>query len=775
MRSAIRLAAASFILLGPCGSGAAVLGTSLADYIHSLSTAGFAVIYSDDLVRADLLVTVEPETESPEQALRAVLRPHGMLLVPGPGGNWLVVADPEAAAIAKAMQATALTSGDKELLPEIIVNSSMYSIRYQQPGSHTFLDRDYAEELPDIGEEVLRATDRLPGVASGGVSTRNHVRGGDNNETLILLDGLRLYEPFHLKDFHAIATTVNQSVIDGIDYYTAGYQAHYGDRMSGVVDMSLREPPDGRETELGISLFNTSALSSGRFLADDRADWLVAGRRSNLSNVNRAMKRDYGEPEFSDALAHLGWQWTERAYVAANFLYSQDRISIAQADDTEAANANYRNNVVWLKLAFDWSDRTSVTTILSATDIGNSRDGNVDVADTVAGNVKDSRNFSTYGLQQDWLINASDTWTFRAGWNASFLHAAYNYASALTIYSPFDQLFDNQPFTARDFRVRPSGEQYAAFAEMRWKANDKLFFDFGVRVDKQTYNIADSDEQESPRLNVLYKLGDRTELRAGIGRFFQAQEINEMRIQDGVTEFFKPQHADHLVASLLHSFPKSVDLRVEFYRKNYHDLGPRFENAFNTLVLLPELQIDRMRIDPRGALVRGAEVTFSGGVDEDVRWWVGYTWSEALDRIDGSKRYRSWDQTHALKAGVIAGWRSWNFSVAGNWHTGWPKTELLLTEQMNPDGSISWVADTSEINGLRYDSFQSLDVRASRLFQLPKSELTAFIEISNVLNKVNACCNAYSMQLADDGSARLRAEEEHWLPLLPSFGVVWRF
>ena len=749
------------------------VGMPLADYIKSLGAAGLPVIFSDDLVTDELRVTQEPAAAAPDEALRAVLRPHGLLLVAGPNDNWLVVADPEALTVTPA--ASQAPADESEILPEIIVNSSVYSIRYQQAGSHTFLDRDFVSDLPDVGEEALRAIDRLPGVANGGVSTRSHVRGGAKNEQLILLDGLRLYEPYHLKDFQAFQSIINESAIDGIDFYTAGYQARYGDRMSGVIDIGLRPPPEMTETELGISIFNTSALSTGRFLAD-RGDWLVSGRRSNLASVNRALKKDYGEPDFEDVLAHVGWQWTERSYVAANFLFSRDRISIAQADGSETAIAAYRNNVGWLKMDFDWSDAVSVTTIASATDIANSRDGQVDIADTVAGTVADSRSFSTIGLKQDWQIIISDRWILRTGIDITVLHAAYNYASTLSIFPPFEQLFDNQPLLVRSQRVRPKGEQYASYVEGRFKVRDNIFIDMGLRLDRQTYSVAKSDEQSSPRLNVLYRLSDQTELRAGVGRFYQAQEINELQVNDGLVDFFAPQHANHFVASLLHSFPAAVDLRIEFYQKNYFDLSPRFENVFNTLVLLPELQIDRLRIDADRSLVRGAEISVSGGGDEDkLRWWLGYSWSRAEDTVGSRDVRRSWDQTHAVKFGVISDWGRWTLGAAGSWHSGWPKTNLRLEPTMNPDGSAGWLASTTPHNSLHYDSFQSLDVRASRVFELPRSELTAFIEVSNLLNRENGCCTAYSMRMADNGSSSLKKENDHWLPLVPSIGVLWRF
>lgn len=740
------------------------LGKPLAEYIAHIAASGVRVIYSDDLVTADLIIQQEPGDSDPIAALRTAAGMHGLRLVRGPGGNWLIVADPDASAVQK----SAVTQAPRlipDTLPEIIVSSSVYSIGYQQPGSHTFLDQDFASDLPDVGEEALRSIDRLPGVASGGISTRSHIRGGSSNEQLILLDGLRLYEPYHLKDFHSLASIVSQNAIDGIDFYSAGYQARYGDRMSGVVDIKLRPKPDETQTELGLSLLNTSAMSAGRFFADKSGDWLVTARRSNLDIISRAVKKGYGEPQFEDVLAHVGWQWNERTYVAANFLYSRDRIAISQADKTESAIARYRNNVGWLKVDFDWSDAISVSTIVSATDIENSRDGEVDVANTVAGTVVDSRDFSFLGIKQDWQLRLNDRWLLRTGLSFNVQDAEYDYESELTISSPFDQILDNRPFLQRNISERPEGEQYAAYAEARWKIRENFIVDLGLRFDRQTYSAAKSNEQRSPRLNLLYKIGERTELRAGFGRFYQAQEINELQINDGLTAFFPPQYADHLVASLAHSFRNAVDLRLELYQKSYNDLIPRFENVFNPLVMLPELQIDRARIDPKRAVVQGAEITVSGDLADDAsHWWFGYTWSEAHDSIGGDEIQRSWDQTHSVKLGALTEWRRWTLSAAGNWNSGWPKTELIFAPP-----------STTPRNKLNLSSFFSLDIRASRDFQLRRSELTAFFEVSNILNRENTCCTEYSMTLNDDGSTTLLSEKENWLPLVPSIGVVWRF
>src|SRR6056297_2584511 len=125
-------------------------------------------------------------------------------------------------------------------LPDLVVTSSLHRLVYESPGSHTFLDRERLLDLPNLADDPLRAGERLPGVAGGGLSARAHVRGGEENETLVLFDGLRLYEPFHLKDFHNAVSMLDMQAVGGIDYYSGGFPARYGDRMSAVMDIRIR-------------------------------------------------------------------------------------------------------------------------------------------------------------------------------------------------------------------------------------------------------------------------------------------------------------------------------------------------------------------------------------------------------------------------------------------------------------------------------------------------------------------------------------------------------
>ena len=45
-------------------------------------------------------------------------------------------------------------------------------------------------------------------MAGADISARASIRGGEPEETLVRFDGLRLYNPFHLKDFQSVFSSV---------------------------------------------------------------------------------------------------------------------------------------------------------------------------------------------------------------------------------------------------------------------------------------------------------------------------------------------------------------------------------------------------------------------------------------------------------------------------------------------------------------------------------------------------------------------------------------
>jgi len=729
-------------------------GRPLSELLSDLNGQGYQIIFSSDVVTNDLLIEGEPDLTDPLAGLRDTLAAHGLMLDKGPATAWVVRKNGAAAAVAPVV-----VPPEPPELPEIVVTSSLHRLEYRQTGTQTYLDRELATRIPAAAEEAVRITNRLPSTASGGISSRNHIRGGEPNEVLFLLDGLRLYEPFHLKDFQSVATIVNSSAIDGIDFYSGAYPARYGDRMSGVMNISLREPQKPIETELSLSFFNASVLSLGTFGGGDRGDWLIAGRRGNLDLIADVIDPEVGSPEYQDYLIHAGWDFGSRAEISANVLTSIDSISLNDPDRGEFAVANYDNRVFWLKWRADWNERWRSETIVSYSRISNHRSGSLDLPQIVSGSLDDARDFDAIGIKQDWTYVASRKWMLTFGVDGKRQEADYRFDSTKSVTAPFDAILDNVPVEIRSITALPEGSQYSGYLEARWQLLSNLVVDAGLRWDYQSYTTAEDDTQSSPRLSVLYQLGEHTDIRLGWGQYSQAQEINELQVSDGIDAFFPAQRAEHVVANLKHRWRNDINVDVSYYRKSFRTVRPRFENAFNSLTLLPELQFDRYRIDPVSAVATGAELMLSrGDGGENLFWWIGYAWSEVRDKTPSGYTARSWDQTHTGKAGLSWRWGRWDLSAAGEVHTGWPKT----------------VMPADELNALRYSVFHTLDVRVSRKFDVRRGDLTAFLEVSNLYNRKNPCCTEYSVVTTPAGSELLE-DEAYWLPLVPSLGIVWRF
>src|SRR5690606_10194663 len=217
-------------------------------------------------------------------------------LRPGPRGSWLVARVEKPPAAPGPPPAQTPFTPSPPPIENVIVTASRYAFARSTAPSTQRLDRAQLENLPSLGDDAIRATHDLPGVSTSGLSARFNVRGGASDETLFLLDGVRLYDPFHLKDFQSLFSSISPRILDSVEMRTGGYPVEFGDRMSAVVEMQTLRPIEARHHELSVSLLSSSFLSSGRF-DDDRGAWLASIRRGHLDFLSEAADSDIGQPQ----------------------------------------------------------------------------------------------------------------------------------------------------------------------------------------------------------------------------------------------------------------------------------------------------------------------------------------------------------------------------------------------------------------------------------------------------------------------------------------------
>lgn len=660
-------------------------------------------------------------------------------------------------------------------LEELVVGASRYDIVGDLLHSNVSFSRADVEQLSDLGADPVRAVHRLPGTTSGGISAKAHVRGGHDDEMIYVLDGLPLTDPFHARDFQSIFSTIDHRAISSIQVYSGGFPARYGDSLSGVMLIEPRAVDAGLHREIGVSTLSASALTSGTF-GGGNGEWLASVRRTTLDLL---VDPERARPRFGSVYGRLGIQVGERNTLSLNGLVAEDDILLVEEDDPgrqEKSHSETENGHFWVKLETQWSEAIRSETLLSSVRFTNARHGSRNDPTELVGYVDDVRALDVYGLRQDWTWLPTERHLVNWGVEVRRLSADYRYASSVDLFGFLASYEGAVPSVQRSVAINPKSSNYSLHFSDRVSFGSSLAAEFGLRWDKQTNLPTENlENQISPRLSVLYRIGGNTDLRASWGHFFQSQGLLQLQVEDGVEEFFPAQESRHFIVSLEHRLRNDLVFRLEAYEKAMSNLRPRYENLFDPFALMPELQPYRTRISPASARATGVELLVSNDAAQPLSWWASYALASAKDVESGREIPRSWDQRHALAGGIAWTGGKWTLSAAANYRTGWPITGLSLVPANGPHGEPGVVAVPGERNALRLDSYSRLDFRAERIFDTSSGQLEFFMEITNMLGRQNPCCVRYNLHETPDWTPLLERDVGQWLPLIVSAGVFWEF
>ncbi len=654
------------------------------------------------------------------------------------------------------------------VLEEMSVSASRYVL---SSSSQFYIDQQTIQALPELGGDPIRYVQRLQGAATNGLSSMSYLRGGLQNENGIYLNGLKLLAPFHILDYHSIFSFIDTQAISGIQVYTGGFPVEYGDDMSGVMLLDSIPPEDPVQTKLGVSFFDASILNSGHS-ADNRVDWLVSGRKSTSDWV---LPNKYGEPHYLDIFTTLGIELDSDSRLTINGLYAHDHVTITTEDNIdgfEQSISKTRNENLWLTLEHTWSNDLSSSTFISYNQFSNLRTGTINEPQQMISAVSDDRKAKDLRLRHIMEYAGLPGQTLKWGLEYNRQNASYSYAGGAEYFGLAALYPGIQNPIAYQVEANPSGASYALFASDRFAVNQQLSMEVGLRWDKQAYTDPEYNSQLSPRASLLYALGERKNLRFTVGRYYEAQGINELQVEDDINQFNQPQRADHFIVGYEWATPQNFQFRLEAYYKDYDRLAPRFENLYDPLQVIPEFQPGRIRLAPQSASARGAEFSLEYVGSENLTWWASYSLARATDSIDGSNERRDWDQLQALQLGLAWQRGPWEIGVASRLHSGWPTTTLTL----NYDSQTGLdVLVPGPRNAEQFGTFFTLDFRVSRRFDVHLGELTAFLEVTNTTDQKNACCTEYGSVEGPNGNLILTEDREYWIPIIPSLGLLWEF
>ncbi len=241
------------------------------------------------------------------------------------------------------------------------------------------LSRQEIESIPALlGEaDALRALQVLPGIQAGVEGqTGLFVRGGGNDQNLVLLDGVPIYNPNHLFGFFSI---FDANAIEDITVIKGGFPARYGGRLSSVVDIQMRTGlHKSSEKSFTLSPLLSKAFISGEIGREAKLSYYFGVRRTiydlvvnPFRNKNNSSQGDRNQSNFYfwDTNFKLAYSLSSKDYLSCTGYFGKDfyRQSIERSVQT-ANNTNrstelltWRNLVGSLRYRRIWSDRLTQT------------------------------------------------------------------------------------------------------------------------------------------------------------------------------------------------------------------------------------------------------------------------------------------------------------------------------------------------------------------------------------------------------------------------------
>lgn len=735
---------------------------TLPELIAALQANGAQILYSSALVNQQQKVEV---AEIDLDTLREKLPDFGLALVERDGA--LLIMRESAEATPESIETP--VEGPPRL-ETVIVTGSMHRLPYIGATSSAFsFTPETLQLLPTLGADAMRATMRLPGVASVGVSAKPRIRGGLQDELLVIQDGVELLEPFHLADYHSAYSSIDYHTIESLDVYTGGFPSRYGNRMSGVVDIQNEWQQDLYDTDIGISSFANFLHTRGEFGQQKPGNWLLSLRQGDLTDLTDYIDTRSGDPTYKDAAARVSLEWSPDLVLSTGLVYTEDDIVFEDLEE----NASSRIDTWYGWLGADWRINRSLAGrfTLSALDFKREKEQasfEIDEEDPGKGGFLDHRQkVQRAALRNDWSALAGNS-HLEFGWQLEYNRADYDHRAFID-RGELAEILGTESEIERDINVDPDGWSGGIYGQWEVDVTPHLTLQPSLRWDFQNYYFDNSSEQQiSPRLGLAYQLNDSARLRVSVGRFHQQEGIHELQVLDGIARFFAPQHSDQAVLGF-HWQVGGAKLTTEIYYKKYGDQKGRFENIFNPFVLLPEMEPDRVGLWPEEALVQGFDLDGRFSVMERADGFFRYSYMEAQDRINGEWIDRRWSQQHTVNTGIAWRGETFSLSLALTWHSGWRSTQMPA---FVPEDTV--IPVESVLNNTVLDEYFSLDIGARKHWQLRRARVEIYADIVNVTDRKNQAGIDFDIEEVDGGYA-LTPDHETLLGRVPSIGITLSF
>ena len=706
---------------------------------------------------------------------------------------------------------------------EVLVTAERQKFERSMESSQIALDLREINSAPAFVEpDVFRTLQMLPGVqTTSDFSSALYVRGSTPDQNLIMLDGIAVYNPYHLG---GIFSTFNTDAIKEADFHAGGFPARYGGRMGAILNVINREGNTEKITgSANLSLISSKALIEGPLpkWKGMKGSWMISGRRTYIDKVVDALALPSGSKNSDGSDIPLRFPYYFYDYqIKANLDIDQDhRLTFTRFYGDDVLDFSYEdpsetvsNENVTIQqdskfgLDWPWGNQTNGLTwrwivspkMITKTFLSNSRyrfDFDLFFQNRDLYTYSDSTvinfinfNWNIYDIIKDRTLETEVQYKYS---NDHEITGGFQIKKIrFDLGIQYDLETQDTAFTWNPLSLKNNTQEISFFLQDRWEVSKRLKIRSGLRL--TDYNLHKKIYAD-PRSGMKYHISDDIALKANWGLYHQFlttannqdENLRLVELWLGIPKEKPASVSEHVIGGIEYMSPRNIFYRIELYQKTFENLLTLKQDNANEYEGTSQDSTMNEFWDTRGnsngieLLVKKSSGKFNG--------WIGYTFSETKYYTEPSGWHNpNFDRTHTIN--IVGNYdltSDLELSAALTQSSGNPYTKILGRvydwEQSLYNDSYWYPIDSYLVgakNTERYDDYFRIDIGMTRkggnLFGL---EYDTYWQIMNLTRHINILSYRYRTKTDPLTGNQLGVQRQPipMFPLIFTFGVKFEF
>ncbi|MDP3927982.1 MAG: TonB-dependent receptor [Bacteroidota bacterium] len=623
------------------------------------------------------------------------------------------------------------------------------------------------KQLPTFGGEpdLVQYLQVLPGVNfSGDQGGQLYVRGGPPVMNKVMLDGMIIYNPFHSIGLFSV---FDADIIRNAEVSSGGFNAQYGGRISGIIDVSTREGDKKKFSgKIAGNPMSSKILLEGplrKFTEDGGSSSYILSYKSSYLNRTAPIFYSYADKENG-----LPYSFNDIYGKFSNVSSNGSRLNL---------------------FGFHFDDRTQFTNN-QYTWTSNGFGGNLliipDGSNTL---INANLGYSNYQMNQRTLDNLPRE-SYISSFNTSINFT--NFIGKDDIKYGFEAVglgtqFQYTNGVGRKLSQDDFATEIHGFFKYR-KVWNRWIIEPGIRA---VYYSSLTEGSFEPRLGIKYNASSNVRIKLAAGTYSQ-NLMAAVSDQDVVNLFYgflsspdevnsdtRRQTAEHLVIGTEIDLGRNIEINIEGFIKNFSQI---------TNINRDKIYDNTAGNFSKPYYLRGDVIKETGkayGADARLKYeyknfylWAVYSLT-FVTRNDGRRDYTPhFDRRHNVNLVFTYAWgdkKSWNLNTRWNFGSGFPFTQTqgffanldfangVGTNINNQNGNLG--VHYTDVNTGRLPYFHRLDASITKKIYFEKNRtLSIILSATNLYNREN-------IFFFD----RLNYRRTNQLPIMPTLGFNYTF